>query len=84
MVVVVVRKPSPDASTPAQISVQTEDAVPTPQYFVAHPDLFKEAEQKCHDGSAPSTLYCNNVQRAESLRLAAQYRHALQSEGAAK
>jgi hypothetical protein len=82
MVVVVVSRPSPDASTPAQISVQAEDAVPTPQYFVAHPDLFKEAEQKCHDGSAPSPLYCSNVHKAESLRLADQYRQGNKGGGA--
>jgi len=83
VVVVVLGKPSPDASAPSQLSVQSEDAVPTPQYFVAHPDLFQEAEQKCHDGRAPSALYCSNVHKAESLRLADQYRQGSKDGGAA-
>jgi hypothetical protein len=83
VVVVVLRNPAPDASAPSQLSVQSEDSVPTPQYFVAHPDLFREAEQRCHDGNAPSALYCSNVHKAESLRLADQYRQGNKAGGAA-
>jgi hypothetical protein len=83
VVVVMLKKPAPDASAPAQISVPSDEAVPTPQYLVTHPDILKEAEQKCHDGSAPSALYCSNVHKAESLRLSDQYRQGSKAGGAA-
>jgi hypothetical protein len=65
-------------------SSEPSGAIPTPQYLFDHPDILKDAEQKCHDDGAPSSLYCSNVHRAESLRMADQYRRALQSKGAAK
>jgi hypothetical protein len=84
VVVTVVRKPSPGETSPPELSAQNADAVPTPQFLFAHPDMLKEAEQKCHDNGASSSLYCSNVHKAESLRLADQYRHGLKSGGAAQ
>ena len=78
-----IQKQSLEPLTPSALSSGTE-AVPTPQYFFAHPDLMKQAEQKCHDGDMSSSLYCSNVHRAESLRLADQYRRALNAKGTAQ
>jgi hypothetical protein len=78
-----VRRPSPGETSSPELAAQNADAVPTPQYLFAHPDMLTEAEQKCHDNSASSSLYCSNVHKAESLRLADQYRHGLKSSGAA-
>ena len=57
------------------------DAVPTPQYLFEHPDLLNAAEQKCREGSNPASQYCSNVHRAESLRMADQYRRSLKPKG---
>jgi hypothetical protein len=82
IVVYVVQKPAPEGATiPATPVIEP---IPTPQYLLAHPDALKEAEQKCQQGSAPSSLYCSNVHKAESLRLADQYRRGLQSGTAQK
>jgi hypothetical protein len=82
IVVYVVEKPSPDGATLA--APPAVETIPTPQYLLPHPDALKEAEQKCQDGSAPSSLYCSNVHKAESLRLAEQYRQGSQPEGIRK
>jgi hypothetical protein len=79
-----VQKPSPENPLMAAASSEATGSVPTPQYLFEHPDALKDAELKCHDGGAPSSLYCSNVHRAESLRMADQYRRALQPRGAAK
>lgn len=77
VVVYVAQKPSTDGGS--TVTPPVIETIPTPQYLVAHPDALKEAEQKCQDGSAPSSLYCGNVHKAENLRLANQYRQGLQS-----
>ena len=82
IVVYVVEKPSPDGATVA--APPAVETIPTPQYLLAHPDVLKEAEQKCQDGSAPSSVYCSNVHKAESLRLAEQYRQGSQPEAIRK
>jgi hypothetical protein len=82
--VTVVRKPSPAETSPPELAAQSADAVPTPQYFFEHPDVLNDAEQKCRNGGAPTSLYCSNVHRAESLRMAGQYRRALRPKGAAQ
>jgi len=84
VVVYVVKGPSPDGSPIATTPSEITDSTPTPQYLFEHPDVLKEAEQKCHDGGTPSSLYCSNVHRAESLRLADQYRRSLQPKGVAR
>ena len=78
------KKPSPENSMMAATSAEAAGSIPTPQYLFEHPDMLKDAEQKCRDGGAASSLYCSNVHRAESLRMADQYRRALQPKGAAK
>jgi hypothetical protein len=82
-VVHVVQRPSPD--TPVMAVTASEDAgsVPSPEYLFEHPDTLKAAEQQCRAG-APSSVFCSNVHRAESLRLADQYRRALKPSGAAR
>ena len=82
VVVYVVGKPSLDSSTLA--THPAIEIIPTPQFLLAHPDALKEAEQKCQDGSAPSSVYCSNVHKAESLRLAEQYRQGSQPEAIRK
>jgi hypothetical protein len=82
VVVYVVRKPSTDGS--GTVTPPVIETIPTPQYLLAHPDALKEAEQKCQEGSAPSSLYCSSVHKAENLRLADQYRQGLQSGTAPK
>ena len=82
IVVYVVEKPSPDGATVA--APPAVETIPTPQYLLAHPGALKEAEHKCQDGSAPSSLYCSNVHKAESLRLAEQYRQGSQPEAIRK
>ena len=82
IVVYVVEKPSPDSATVAAPPAAL--TIPTPQYLLGHPDVLKEAEQKCQEGSAPSSLYCSNVHKAESLRLAEQYRQSSQPEAIRK
>jgi hypothetical protein len=84
VVIYLVRTPSPDNPLIAATSSEVGVSIRTPQYLFEHPDMLKDAEQKCHDGGAPSSLYCSNVHRAESLRMADQYRRALQPKGAAK
>ena len=79
-----VKTPAPDDLMVAGTSSVDTGSIPTPQYLLEHPDTLKEAEQKCRDGGAVSSLYCSNVHRAESLRMADQYRRALQPKGAAK
>lgn len=76
VVVYVVQRPSSGAATVTAPPVV--ETIPTPQYLLAHPDALKEAEQRCQQGTAPSSLYCSNVHKAESLRLADQYRSGLQ------
>lgn len=76
------RKPSPENPILAAGSSEAAHAIPTPQYLFEHPDILKDAEQKCREGSDPSSLYCSNVHRAESLRMADQYRHSLKPKGA--
>ena len=80
-VVYVVIRPSSDRPLIAAAPSEATGSIPTPQYLFEHPDALKEAEQKCHDGDASSSLYCSNVHRAESLRLADQYRRSLQPKG---
>ena len=82
VVVYVVQKPSVNGSV--TVTPPVIETIPTPQYLLAHPDALKDAEQKCQDGSAPSSLYCGNVHKAENLRLANQYRQGLQSGAAPK
>ena len=85
LVVVVVffmKKSSPDDLLTAATSSEATGSIPTPQYLLEHPDIFKEAEQRCREGSAPTSLFCSNVHRAESLRMADQYRRALKPKGA--
>lgn len=84
VVIYVVNRPSSDSPLIATPPSGTTDSIPTPQYLFEHPDVLKEAEQKCHDAGTSSSLYCSNVHRAESLRLADQYRRALQPKGAGK
>lgn len=82
VVVFLVKKSSPDNLMTAATSSEATGSIPTPQYLLEHPDTFKEAEQRCREGSAPTSLFCSNVHRAESLRMADQYRRALQPKGA--
>ena len=83
-VVYFVKKPSPDNPVMSAVSSEASGSIPTPQYLFEHPDILKDAEQKCRDGGAPTSLYCSNVHRAESLRMADQYRRALKPKGAAQ
>ncbi|HEU0096728.1 MAG TPA: hypothetical protein VFQ52_09750, partial [Rhizomicrobium sp.] len=76
--VYLMRKSAPDNSMTAAMSSEETGSIPTPQYLFERPDVFKAAEQKCQHNSDPSSLYCSNVQRAESLRMADQYRRAAQ------
>ena len=80
IVVYVVRAPSPATNSIPATSVSSEvvGMIPTPQYLFAHPDALKAAEGKCQAGTAPSSLYCSNVHKAENLHLADEYRHGLQ------
>ncbi len=78
------KKPSPDNLMTAATSSEATGAIPTPRYLFEHPNLLKDAEQKCRDGGAPTSLYCSNVHRAESLRMADQYRRALKPKGVAQ
>jgi hypothetical protein len=82
VVVYVVQKPAADGS--ATVTPPAIEIIPTPQYLLVHPDALKDAEQKCQNGSAPSSLYCGNVHKAENLRLANQYRQGPQSGVAPK
>ena len=77
VVVYVVRTPSstPNGIPATAVQSETVESIPTPQYLFAHPEALKAAEDSCHAGTAPSSLYCSNVHKAESLRLADQYRH---------
>jgi hypothetical protein len=82
VVVFFVNKSSPDDLMAASTSSEATGSIPTPQYLLEHPDTFKEAEQRCREASAPTSLFCSNVHRAESLRMADQYRRALKPKGA--
>lgn len=82
--VYVVQKPSPQGVPISSMSSPTANSIPTPQYLFAHPEILKVAEQKCQDGGNASSLYCSNVHKAESLRLADQYRRSLEPTGAAR
>jgi len=82
VVVSFVKKSSPDNLMTAATSPEATGSIPTPQYLLGHPDTLKEAEQRCREGSAPTSLFCSNVHRAESLRMADQYRRALKPKGA--
>jgi hypothetical protein len=84
VVVFFVKKPTTDNLMTAATSSDATGSIPTPQYLFEHPDMLKDAEQKCRDGGAASSLYCSNVHKAESLRMADQYRRALQSKGGAQ
>jgi hypothetical protein len=75
---------SPDNLMAAATSSEATGSIPTPQYLFEHPDMLKDAEQKCQHNGDPSSLYCSNVQRAESLRMADQYRRALKPKGGAQ
>jgi hypothetical protein len=75
------RRSSSDNPVVAVGQSEAADAVPTPQYLLEHPDLLKAAEQKCREGGDPASLYCSNVHRAESLRMADQYRRSLKPKG---
>lgn len=83
-VVYFAKKPSPENPMMSVASSEASGAIPTPQYLFEHPDTLKDAERRCRDGGAPTSLYCSNVHRAESLRMADQYRRAQQSKGTAK
>lgn len=72
------------AESSSVATMPTDAAIPTPEYLLAHPDLLKSGEQKCQHNTDPSSLYCTNVQRAESVRLADQYRRAGQQQGSAQ
>jgi hypothetical protein len=76
--------PKPSSDGPLAPPSDASGSVPTPEYLFEHPDALKDAEQKCQHNSDPSSLYCSNVQRAESLRMADQYRRASQPKGAAQ
>ena len=73
-----------DTLSSAAGSSASDGSSPTPQYLFEHPDALKEAEKKCENGGDTSSLYCSNVHRAESLRMADQYRRATQPKGAAQ
>lgn len=75
------RRSAPDNAVVAAGPSEAAGAVPTPQYLLEHPDLLKAAEQKCREGGDPASLYCGNVHRAESLRMADQYRRSLKPKG---
>ena len=79
-----VKQPSPDNTMVSAASSEDSRSIPTPQYLFEHPDILKDAERKCRDGGAPTSSYCSNVHRAESLRMADQYRRALKPKGAAQ
>jgi len=79
-----VKQPSLDNPVMSAASSEASGSIPTPQYLFEHPDILKDAEQKCRDGGSPTSLYCSNVHRAESLRMADQYRRALKPKGAAQ
>jgi hypothetical protein len=76
--------PKPPAESPPMPVTSSPGDIPRPEYFLAHPDLLKSAERRCQHNTDPSSLYCTNVQRAESLRLAEQYRQADQPKGSAQ
>jgi hypothetical protein len=82
-VVYLVRWPSPNTPVTAVSASEDAGSVSSPEYLFEHPDTLKDAEQQCRSG-APSSVFCSNVHRAESLRLADQYRRALKPSGAAR
>ena len=82
-VVYLVYRPSSDTPMKAGAASDVADSVPSPQYLFEHPGTLKDAEEKCR-GGAPSSVFCSNVHRAESLRMADQYRRALKPNGAAQ
>jgi hypothetical protein len=83
-VVYLMQRRSPDATMTAVTASEGAGSIPSPEYLFEHPDTLKDAEQKCQHNSDPSSLYCSNVQRAESLRMADQYRRAAQPKGTAR
>ncbi|MES2292718.1 MAG: hypothetical protein V4527_05410 [Pseudomonadota bacterium] len=80
-VIYIVEKPSSDVQPTSAVPPAVTDAIPTPEYLFEHPDALKEAEQKCSSGDIASSLFCSNVHKAESLRLADQYRRGTQPNG---
>jgi hypothetical protein len=83
-VVYVVEKPSPNAPSVVAAPPENTTSIPTPEYLFEHPDALRAAEQKCAGGDSTASLYCSNVHKAESLRLADRYRRSTQPAGAGK
>jgi hypothetical protein len=83
-IVYVVEKPSSDVQPMSAVSPAATDTIPTPEYLFEHPDALKEAEQKCGSGDIASSIFCGNVHKAESLRLADQYRRSTQPNGSGR
>ena len=80
-IVYIVERPSSDVQPMLAVPPAVTDAIPTPEYLFEHPDALKEAEQNCSSGDIASALLCSNVHKAESLRLADQYRRGNQPNG---
>jgi hypothetical protein len=83
-IVYIVEKPSSDVQSISAIPPAVTNVIPTPEYLLEHPDALKEAEQKCSSGDIASSLLCSNVHKAESLRLADEYRRGAQPNGSGK
>jgi len=72
-----IRAPNTPPATPTPISAAPmPSATPSPQYLHDHPAELKEAKAKCSQGTAPSQLYCYNVEKAEELVEADEYSKA--------
>jgi hypothetical protein len=62
--------PSPITASPAP------SAEPSPQYLHDHPAELAAAKTRCGQGTAPTQLYCYNVEKAEELVEADEYSKA--------
>lgn len=71
--------PEAPPTTPAAInpSPSAPSAPPSPQYLHDHPAELADAKAKCGQGTAPSQLYCYNVEKAEELVAADEYSKAV-------
>lgn len=82
--VYLLREPAEGPATITVAPAGAADDIPSPQYLFEHPSELKAGETKCSSAAPPSALFCSNVHKAESLRMADQYGHAGQLKGSAQ
>lgn len=78
------REPTARPGANAVAPSDAADDIPSPRYLFEHPIELKKGEGRCTSAEPPSALFCSNVHKAESLRMADQYSHAAQPRGAAQ